>query len=78
MPEFAVNLARFNLKVADRGFQARVPIDQPFVAVEQALIIQVNEHLNDGFFKRWVHRELFAAPIHRTAQTAQLASNLAT
>ena len=48
MPEFAVNLPRFHLKIRNRRFQAGVPIDKALVAVEQALVIEVNKHLDNG------------------------------
>ena len=48
MPEFAVDLPRFDLKIRDRGFQARVPVDEPLVAVEQPLVIEIHKHLDDG------------------------------
>ena len=49
VPELAVDFAGFHLKVGNRGFQAGVPIDEALVAVQQALIIQFNEHFDDGF-----------------------------
>ena len=49
VPELAVDFAGFHLKVRNRGFQARVPIDEALVAVQQTLIVQFNEHFDDGF-----------------------------
>ena len=48
MPEFAVNLPRFDLKIRNRGFQAGVPVDKALVAVEQPLVIKLNKHLDNG------------------------------
>ena len=77
MPEMAFHFARFHFKVGNRGFQLRVPVHQAFVAVNQALVVKVHEHFHDRFGKMRVHRELFAAPVHRTAQPAQLARDRA-
>ena len=49
VPELAVDFARFHLKVGNRGFQARVPIDEALVAIQQALIVEFNEHFDDRF-----------------------------
>ena len=48
MPEFAINLAGFHLKVGYRGFQARVPVYEAFVAIQQFLIIKIDKHFDDG------------------------------
>ena len=48
MPEFAVDLTRFNLKVGNRGFQARVPVDEALIAVQQTLVVKLDEHLDDS------------------------------
>ena len=72
MPETALDILRLDLEIADRGFQLGVPVDQPFVAVNQLVIIQIDEDLEHGFAEMRVHGELFAAPVHRTAEAAQL------
>ena len=72
VPEMPGNFARFHFQIADRGFQLGVPVDQPLVAVEQAFVVQINEHLHHRAGEMRVHGELFPAPVHRTAQTAQL------
>ena len=48
MPEFAVDLAGFNFKVGNRGFQARVPVDEALIAVQQTLVVKLDEHLDDS------------------------------
>ena len=75
VPEAALNLARFHFEVADRGLQARVPVYQPLVAVDQALIVEVDEDLHHRPGEVRVHGELLAAPVHRAAEAPQLAGN---
>ena len=48
VPHMAVHFARFDLEVGDRGLEMRVPVDEALVAVEQALIVEIDEHLDDG------------------------------
>ena len=45
VPEMAVDLGRLDLEVRDRGLQRAVPVDQPLVLVDQAVAIEVDEHL---------------------------------
>jgi len=71
-PEMPLNFAGFDLQIADRGFQLRIPVHQPFIAVDQPVIIQADEGFDYRLGEVRVHGELFTAPVHRTAQTAQL------
>ena len=48
MPEFAVDLARFDFKIRNCGFQAGIPVDETLVAVQQALVVKLNKHLDNG------------------------------
>ena len=77
MPEAALHLVRLDLQVRDRGLELRVPVHEALVAVDQTLFVQVDEHLDHGAGEMRVHRELLAAPVHRTAETAELAGDLA-
>src|SRR3712207_2943129 len=72
MPELALHLARLDLQVGDGGLELRVPIDQALVAVEQALAIELHEHLEDGAGEALVHGEAFVLPIHRAAEPTEL------
>ncbi len=77
VPETALHILRLDLEIGNRGLQLGVPIDQPLVAIDQPVLVQVDEGLEHGLRKMIVHRELFAAPVHRTTQTAQLAGDRA-
>ena len=72
VPEAALDLAGFNLEVADRGLELGVPVDQPLVAVNQPLIVEVDEDLHHCLGEMRVHGELLARPVHRTAQPPEL------
>ena len=72
MGEGAGNFAGFDLQVRNRRLQLGVPIDQPLVAIQQALVEQRHEHPGDGLVEAFVHGEAFVGPIAAGAQSAQL------
>src|SRR3546814_15174600 len=47
------------------------------VAIDQSLLVQIDEHLDHRAGEVRVHGELFARPVHRAAETAELAGDLA-
>ena len=47
VPELALQFARFDLEIADRGLQARIPVDEALVPVEQPFVVEIDEHLHD-------------------------------
>ena len=53
----------------------RVPVHQPLVAIDQAVPVQLHEHLADGGVQPFVQGEAFARPVARRPQPAQLAHN---
>src|SRR5690606_37530493 len=65
------------LPISDRGLELRVPVHQPLVAVDQALVVEVDEDLHHRAGEERVHRELLAAPVHRAAEAAELAGDRA-
>ena len=77
VPEAALHLDRFDLEVADRGLELGVPVHEALVAVDQALFMEIDEHLDHRAGEVRVHRELFARPVHRAAEAAELAGDLA-
>ena len=72
IPQLAVDLALFDLQVGNRGLQFGVPVDQPLVAIDQPLVVKIDEHLAHGVGQALVHGEAFAPPIGRGAKGAQL------
>ena len=75
VPEMAPHLARFDLEVGDRGQHLGVPVDQPVVLVDQAGLVEIDEHLQHGGRQALVHGEALAAPVARGAEPAQLAGD---
>ena len=72
MPEMAVDLALFDLEVGDRRVEFRVPVDQPLVAVDQPVLVELNEDAQHGARQALVHGEALARPVAGRAQPAQL------
>jgi hypothetical protein len=44
----ARDLDVLDLEVGDRGLEMRVPVHQPLAAIDQALVVHVDEDLDDG------------------------------
>ena len=75
MPKVAIGLALLDFEVGNRRQQARVPINEAFVFVNQPLLIQCHENLEHGFGQAFIHSEALTAPIATCAEAAQLAGN---
>ena len=73
VPEIALHLAALDFQVGDRGLEFRIPVHQTPVAIDQALIVQRDEHRAHGLVQALVHGEAFARPIETGAEAAQLA-----
>ena len=74
-PEMAIDLALLNLQVGDGGLEVGVPVHQPLVAIEQALLVEGDEDLADGGAEPLVQGEALAAPVAGGTQPAQLAGD---
>ena len=74
-PQVAVNLALLHLQIGNRGVQQRVPVDQPLVAVDQPLLVEIDEHLAHRRRQALVHGEPFPRPVAGCAQAAELAGD---
>ena len=75
MPEMALHLPRHDLEIGNGGMELRVPIDQPLVAIDQALAVEIDEDLAHRMAEALVHGEALARPIRRGAEAAQLADD---
>ena len=58
--------------------QNRIPVNEPFAAVDESLIVQIDENLPHCFRAAFVHREAIATPVDRGTQASRLLRNLAT
>ncbi len=72
VPERAVFFFALDFEVAHRGLEHRVPVAQALAAVDEAFFVELHEGLGDDRREVVVHREVFAAPVHRVAHAAHL------
>ena len=72
VPERALHLDLLDFEVGDRGLKARIPIDEALVLVDEALLVELDEHLDDGLGQALVHGETFARPVAGSAEALQL------
>ena len=75
MPEAALLGLVLDLGVRDGGVAVGAPVDHAVSAVDQALIVQADEHFLDGVGAALVHREALALPVAGAAQLFQLADD---
>ncbi|MNE21521.1 hypothetical protein D3C80_1146880 [compost metagenome] len=73
VPIGAVDLLLLDLQVRDGGLEMRVPVHQPLVAIDQPVLVQLDENLADGAVKPLVQSKALARPVAGRAQAAQLA-----
>ena len=72
VPVMPRHFAGLDFEVRNRRLEMRVPVHQPLVAVDQALLVQVDEHFRDRLRQALVHREPLDRPVARGAQPLQL------
>ena len=72
VPEMTAHLDLLHLEIGDRGQKLRVPVDQPLVLVDQAVVIERDEHLQHGARQPFVHGEALARPVARRAEPLEL------
>ena len=70
--ERVLDPALLDLEVGDRGAQARIPVDHVVVAVDEALLVQVDEHERDRALVVVVHREALVRVVERGAEALEL------
>jgi hypothetical protein len=63
VPQEAVFFFRQHFQIRHGGVQFRVPVHQAVAAVDQALVIQLDEHALHGGGEAGVHGEALAAPV---------------
>ena len=83
LPEFAVLFLAIDLKIGYRGHERRIPVDQPFAAIDQPLLMETHEGLHNRRAHGGVHREVARlvtfrvgeVPVRTGAQAPHLASD---
>ncbi len=64
-----------DLEVGERGMQDGVPVDEPLAAVDEAVLVQPDEHLGNRGGETLVHREAISRPVDRCTEPAHLAGD---
>ena len=72
VPQLADGLALLDLQIRNRRLELGVPVDQPLVAVDQVLLVELDEHLEHRLRQALVHGETLARPVAGRAEALQL------
>ena len=72
VPEKALFFLVLHFQIGDRGMKLRIPVDQTLAAIDQAFVVQADEHFLHGFVEAVVHGEALVVPVHGIAQAAHL------
>ncbi len=72
IPEVALHLGLLHFEIGDRGQELGVPVHQPLVLVDQAVAVQLDEHLDHGLGQALVHGEALARPVAGSAEALEL------
>ena len=75
VPHMAVDFFILDFEIGNRRLELRVPIDQTFGAIDQALIIEIDKSLVHGRAEILVQREFGILPITRGAEAFELIEN---
>ncbi len=67
-----VHLPRLDLEVGDRRMELGIPVDEPLVAIDQPLAVEIDEDLAHRMAEALVHGEALARPVGGGAEPAQL------
>ena len=70
--ELVGHLALLDLEVGDGRARPGVPVDEVVVAVDQALVVEVDEDLHDRLHVALVEREALVLVVHRGAEALEL------
>ena len=68
----AVGFGVFHFQIGHRTLQHRVPADQTFAAVNEALLVKLHKGFGHHLGQLVVHGEVLARPIHTVAHAAHL------
>ncbi len=76
VPEVPFLLLVFHLDVGQSGVATGAPVDQAVVAIDQAVLVQLDEHRAHRRGEAFVHGEALPLPVTGGAQAFQLADDL--
>ena len=72
VPKAALDVLVIDFEIGQRRFASRAPVDQPHRAVDEFLVVKIDEDFGHRLRKARVEREALAAPVARRAEAAQL------
>ncbi len=72
LPQFPGDVLVLHFEIGDRGFVPRAPVHDVMSAINQAFLIQADEHLAHRVRKVFVHGEVLAVPVDGGAETFHL------
>jgi hypothetical protein len=75
VPEAALYLDLHDLEVGDRGLEARVPVHEALVAVDEPVAVELDEDLDHRARQALVHGEPLARPVAGGAEAAELSED---
>ena len=70
--EFAFDVGVLDLDVGEGRLATRAPIDDPVPSIDQALVVEIDEHFPHRAGEVGIHREALARPVDGLAQSAHL------
>ena len=77
VPHVALDLPVLDLEVGDRALELGIPVDEPFAAEDQALLVERHEDLDHGLRQALIHGKALARPVAGSAQALQLVDDRA-
>ena len=75
MPEEAVLIDMLHLGIRDRGLAHRAPVYDPAALIDQALLVELHEHIHYRVRAPLVHRKALAAPVGRRSHPLELVND---
>ena len=75
VPHVALLFHVLHFQIGNGGVQGRVPVHQPFAAIDQAFFVQAHKNFAYRVGQALVHGEALAGPVHAGAHAAQLTGN---
>ena len=74
-PDHALFVAVDHFQIGNGGLEDRIPVDQPWAAIDQTLLVQTHKGFGDRLGQVRIHGEAFARPVGRSTQAAHLAGD---
>src|ERR1700722_18032303 len=63
VPEAALDVLVIDFEIGQRRFASRAPVDEPLGAIDELLVVKIDEDLRDRLRQARIKREALAAPV---------------